>query len=139
MAKLTGKIVYIYPSKTLTSKNGNAYQKRDFVIAMQSFDRDTGEPTIDENNTPQLSLIGDRCSQLDGVNSGDTVTVDFFLRGTRFRGEDGKEKIINDVNVTSVRVTSRSATAPASMPQAAPESTSAPDPGNKDKNEDLPF
>lgn len=62
MAKITGKILYIYPTQQLTSKSGNTFTKRDFVLAVQSFDRDTGEPTIDEGNTPLLSLTNDRCS-----------------------------------------------------------------------------
>ena len=103
MAKITGKILYIYPTQLLTSKSGNTFTKRDFVLAMQSFDRDTGEPTIDEGNTPLLSLTNDRCSQLDSVRIGQIVSVDFYIRGRRYRDEQNKEKIITDINVTSVR------------------------------------
>lgn len=146
MAKLTGKILYIYPTQQLTSKSGNAFQKRDFVVAMQSFDRDTGEATIDNDNTPVLTLTGDRCSQLDNIKQGDIVTVDFYLRGRRYRDEAGKEKIITDINVTSVR---QSATRPitaanpsqAVSTEAATSSAAAPAPTAqpKDPNDDLPF
>ena len=74
MAKLTGKVLFIYPTQQLTAKSGNAFSKRDFVLAVQSFDRDTGEPTIDTENTPQLSLTNDRCSQLDNIAVGQIVT-----------------------------------------------------------------
>lgn len=103
MAKITGKILYIYPTQQLTSKSGNTFTKRDFVLAVQSFDRDTGEPTIDEGNTPLLSLTNDRCSQLDSVRIGQIVSVDFYIRGRRYRDDSDKERIITDINVTSVR------------------------------------
>lgn len=103
MAKITGKIICIYPTQQLQSKSGNAFYKRDFVIAVQSFDRDTGEPAIDESNTPLLSLTNDRCTQLDSVRVGHIVTVDFYIRGRRYRDDSNKEKIITDINVTSVR------------------------------------
>lgn len=127
MAKITGKVLYIYPAQQLTSKSGNAFSKRDFVIAAQRFDPDTGEATIDDTNTPQLTLTGDRSSQLDNIKQGDIVTVDFYLRGRRFRGEDNKEKIITDINVTSVRLNA--------VPNAAPAPAAQP----KDPNDDLPF
>lgn len=142
MAKLTGKVLYIYPTQQLTAKSGNAFQKRDFVVAVQSFDRDTGEPTIDSENTPQLTLTGERCSQLDSVAVGQIVSVDFYLRGRRFRGDDNKEKIITDVNVTSVRgISTLSTPAPPPQTQATPMQPPAPavPAPPKDTNDDLPF
>lgn len=52
MATIKGRMVYIYPTQQLTSKSGNAFQKRDFVFAVQRFDPDTGEVSVDEDNTP---------------------------------------------------------------------------------------
>ncbi|MBD5242082.1 MAG: DUF3127 domain-containing protein [Barnesiella sp.] len=145
MAKLTGKVLFIYPTQQLTAKSGNAFSKRDFVLAVQSFDRDTGEPTIDTENTPQLSLTNDRCSQLDNIAVGQIVTVDFYLRGRRYRDEQNKEKIITDINVTSVRpahapITTATAPtpAPASAPATAPQQP-APQPQPNSKQDDLPF
>lgn len=141
MAKITGKVLYIYPAQQLTSKSGNAFSKRDFVIAVQRFDPDTGEATIDDTNTPQLTLTGDRSSQLENIKQGDIVTVDYYLRGRRFRGEDNKEKIITDINVTSVRLNAVrlepvvNAKAPDAAPNAAPASATQP----KGPNDDLPF
>ncbi len=143
MAKITGKIVYIYPTQQLQSKSGSAFQKRDFVVAIQSFDRDTGEPTIDEGNTPVLTITGERCSQLDNISKGDIVTVDFYLRGRRYRDENNKEKIITDINVTSVRVNTPRLIPVATPPQAAPVESAATTPATesqpKDPNDDLPF
>lgn len=104
MAKIKARILYVYPTQQLISKSGNAYQKRDFVINPLSFDGETGEPTFDEDNIPQLSITGDRCSQLDGLKKGDCVTVEFYLRGHRYRNpESNKESIITDINVRSVK------------------------------------
>lgn len=151
MAKFTGKIIYVYPTQQLTSKSGNSFTKRDFVLAVQSFDRDTGEPTIDEENTPMLTLTGDRCSQLDNIQKGQIVTVDFYLRGRRYRDEQNKEKIITDINVTSVRPSGQSVSPPvthAAAPQPTPTpvhtegaSSSAPASSEPQKpvNDDLPF
>lgn len=129
MAKISGRIVYIYPTVQLQSKSGNAFLKRDFVIAVQSFDRDTGEPTIDEDNIPLLSLTGDRCSQLDAIKKGDIVTVDFYLRGRRYRGDDNRERIITDINVTAVRLSGRTASAYPPPPTVTPEMGATPNPG----------
>ncbi len=147
MAKLTGKILYIYPTQQLTSKSGNAFQKRDFVVAMQTFDRDTGEATIDNDNTPVLTLTGDRCSQLDSIKQGDIVTVDFYLRGRRYRDDAGKEKIITDINVSSVKqnamlilpVTNPPRVVPIETPATPAAPAQAPAPQPKDPNDDLPF
>ncbi|MDE5858550.1 MAG: DUF3127 domain-containing protein [Muribaculaceae bacterium] len=146
MAKLTGKIIYVYPTQQLTSKSGNAFTKRDFVLAVQSFDRDTGEPTIDEDNTPLLTLTGDRCSQLDNIAPGQIVTVDFYLRGRRYRDEQNKEKILTDINVTSVRAqgqaiqrpSNSSISAPTQDAQASTETPQSAGPP-KDPSDDLPF
>lgn len=153
MAKITGKLIYAYPTQQIISKNtGNPFQKRDFVIAVQSFDRDTGEPTIDQDNTPMLTLTGDRCPQLDNIAQGQIVTVDFYLRGRRYRDDSNKERIITDVNVTSVRpagaalptaattpkapVPALSATAQAPQAAAAPATGENPSPAAPDN---LPF
>lgn len=155
MAKITGKLIYIYPTQQLTSKSGNVFTKRDFVIAVQSFDRDTGEPTIDSENTPMLTLTGDRCSQLDSIHKDQIVTVDFYIRGRRYRDENNKEKIITDINVTSVRLAGGIAPAiPASIPSppsqsastsvtnptaTSPVNTSVPAVPGKTQEDDLPF
>lgn len=104
MATIKGKMVYIYPVQQLTSKSGNAFQKRDFVFAVQRFDPDTGEVSVDEDNTPMLSVTGDRCALLDRIKAGDHITVTYSLRGRRYRRDDGKEAIINDIDVRAIRL-----------------------------------
>ena len=136
MAKLTGRVVYIYPTQVIKSKaTGNDFQKRDFVIAMQYFDRDTGESTVDETNTPLLTITGDRCQQLDDVRVGQMVTVTYGIRGRRYRDSDNKERIITDINVSSV-VPIRSSSSVA-VQQASSQSRE--DPAQENEADDLPF
>lgn len=138
MAKITGQVVYVHPTQQLQSKTtGNQFTKRDFVIAVQTFDRDTGEPTIDAENTPQLTITGDRCSQLDNISVGQIVSVTYALRGRRYRGDDNKERIITDINVSSVTPIGEQRQRP---PQPAQQPVQAAQEENKeDKIDDLPF
>lgn len=135
MAKITGRVVYIYPAVEIPSKTpGNPpFHKRDFVIALQTFDRDTGEAAIDEDNTPILTMTGDRCSQLESVAVGQMVAVTYGLRGRRYRDNDGKEKIITDINVTSV-----GAMRGGYVPQS-PAANQQQDSAAGQQNDDLPF
>lgn len=136
MAKITGQLLHVYPTQQLQSKSGNQYQKRDFVIAVQTFDRDTGEPTVDPENTPQLTVTGDRCAQLDNIVKGQMVTVTYSLRGRRYRGEDNKERIINDINVISVTASGGAAAAAPAQPAPVQQQTPAP---AVQQGDDLPF
>lgn len=134
MATIKGKMLYIYPTQQLTSKSGNTFQKRDFVVAVQRFDPETGEVSVDDDNTPVFSVFGDRCPQLDALKAGDTVTVTYNLRGRRYRDDNNKERIINDIDVRSVRGENQPAQQPASRP-----SQTASDTKPKDPADDLPF
>lgn len=126
MAKLTGKILHIYPTAEIPSKTPGhrPFHKREFVIAVQVFDRDTGEPTIEDDNTPVLAMTGERCSQLDSLIPGQMVTVSYNIRGRRYRDDGGKEKIMTDINVISVspvrgQATVQSVTAETPQPATA--------------------
>ncbi len=134
MAKITGQVVHVYPTQQLQSQTtGNSFTKRDFVIAVQTFDRDTGEPTIEHDNTPQFTMLGERCSQLDNIAKEQLVSVSYAIRGRRYRGEDKKERIITDINVSSV---SPIETATPSQPRQAAQGQA--DNGARG-DDDLPF
>lgn len=139
MATIKGRIVYVYPTQQMTSKSGNQFQKRDFVFAVQSFDPDTGESTVDEENTPMLSVTGERCAQLDRFRPGDNISVTYSLRGRRYRRDDGKESIINDIDVRSVRGEFQPVPSqPVAPPQPAPQAQAHPQ-EKPENNDDLPF
>ena len=70
---LTGKIIYIYPSQQIPSKDGTkTIIKRGIVIDCTRFDPYTGERGFE--NTPMLEFIGDRCAELLMCKVRDTVT-----------------------------------------------------------------
>lgn len=137
MATIKGRMVYIYPTQQITSKSGNTFQKRDFVFAVQRFDPDTGEVSVDKDNTPMLSVTGDRCALLDRIKAGDSITVTYSLRGRRYHRDDGKEAIINDIDVRAIRL---DAIRPESVEQPAAASPSATaQPEQQGSVDDLPF
>jgi hypothetical protein len=93
---LTGKIIYIYPSQQIPSKDGTkTIIKRGLVIDCTRFDPYTGERGFE--NTPMLEFIGDRCAELDRYQIGQIVTISFDVQGTRYRNKDGVEQIFTRV------------------------------------------
>lgn len=94
---LTGKILYIYPTQQIPSKDGNkTILKRGIVIDCTRFDPYTGEKSSFEN-TPMLEFIGDRCTDLDKYQAGQVVTILFNVQGTRYLNKDGVEQIFTRV------------------------------------------
>lgn len=95
--QLTGKILYIYPTQQIPSKDGNkTIVKRGIVVDCTRFDPYTGERGFE--NTPMLEFIGDGCSELDKYQVGQVVTISFNVQGTRYRNKDGVEQIFTRVH-----------------------------------------
>ena len=107
MATMRGRIVYIYPTEQKTSKEGKAYKQRDFVIALQKVNTETGAVEIDETNTPLLSVFGRRCDYIGSIPVGNMVDITYEIHGSRYRGSDGKERIQTHVRVTNVQMLKR--------------------------------
>lgn len=94
--QITGKLIYVYPTQQIQSKDGNkTLQKRSFVVDCTRFDPYTGERGYE--NTPMLEFTGDRCAELDKYKPGQIVTVTFDVQGNRYRDKDGKEQIFTRV------------------------------------------
>ena len=150
--KISGRLINISPTQTLTSKSGNSYQRREFVIERIVFDRNTGLPTADPSDTPIFSLIGDNCSLLDNANIGDEVTIDYELRGVSYQ-KDGETKYFNDIRVFRIDLRGNmqtgvsSATNESSDPFASsispfsslPEAPQQPPTAQQMASDDLPF
>lgn len=144
--QLTGKILYIYPTQQLPSKDGSkTILKRGIVIDCTRFDPYTGERNGFEN-TPMLEFIGDRCTELDKYQVGQIVTISFDVQGTRYRNKDGVEQIFT--RVQPYRIESRQMQQPsAPVPQPAPQPTYQQQPqnfpppvdANGNAKDDLPF
>lgn len=94
--QITGKILHIYPTQQLPSKDGvKTITKRGIVIDCTRFDQYTGERGFE--NTPMLEFIGDRCAELDKYQVGQIVTISFDIQGTRYRNKDNVEQIFTRV------------------------------------------
>lgn len=143
--QLTGKILYIYPSQQIASKDGSkTIVKRGIVIDCTRFDPYTGERGFE--NTPMLEFIGDRCAELDKYQAGQVVTISFDVQGTRYRNKDNVEQIFTRVQPYRIepRQTGHSS-APVQQPtpqptyQQQPQNFPPPVDANGNVKDDLPF
>ena len=86
----TGKLHAIFETKQVSER----FTKREFVVEMS-----------DNPKYPQLvlfQLTGDRCGQLDELNVGDSVRIDFSLRGREWKSPKGEVKYFNSLDAWSV-------------------------------------
>lgn len=123
--QITGKILYIYPSQQIPSKDGSkTYVKRSLVMDCTRFDPYTGERGFE--NTPMVDFFGDKCQELDQYQVGQIVTVTFDVQGTRYTNRDGVEQIFTRINPYRIerREPSRSPSKPAQQP--APQQAQQP-------------
>ncbi len=83
----TGRLHAIYETKQVSER----FTKREFVIEL-----------VDNPKYPQtvlFQLTGDRVSQLDGMNVGDQVRIEFNLRGREWKSPQGEIKYFNSLEV----------------------------------------
>ncbi len=117
----TGKIHTIFETKQISER----FSKREFVVEM-----------TDNPKYPQVvlfQLTGDRCSQLDGMDAGDLVEIEFSLRGREWRSPAGELKYFNTLDVWKVALVAASARGGVGGP-APPSPTTSVDPVD-----DIPF
>lgn len=86
----TGKLHTIYETKQVSER----FSKREFVVEI------TDNPKYPQ--TVLFQLTGDRCTQLDGLNVGDQITIEFSLRGREWRSPQGEIKYFNSLDVWKV-------------------------------------
>lgn len=70
------------------------FKKREFVLELDAASR-----------YPQLvlfQLTGDRCAALDEFAAGDTVSVEFSLRGREWQSPKGETRYFNSLEVWSI-------------------------------------
>jgi single-stranded DNA-binding protein len=88
--EVTGKLHTIFDTKQVSER----FTKREFVLEL-----------VDNPKYPQIvlfQLTGDRCSQLDEVRVGDSVRVEFSLRGREWRNPQGEVKYFNSLDVWKI-------------------------------------
>lgn len=117
--QLIGTILTIGATQDLTSKNGNAFKRRDLVLMLRRFHPNTGEPMTDMENTPQLTFMGDRCAELDNYQPGQVVVVSFVIQGRKYTDQSGVTKIINDIRPFRIELYQPRTYAPQSPSSAA--------------------
>lgn len=77
-----------------TQQKSERFTKREFVLEIAE------NPKYPQ--TVQFQLTGDRVNQLDGMNVGDQVRVEFSLRGREWRSPSGEVKYFNSLDVWRV-------------------------------------
>ncbi|MCB0736160.1 MAG: DUF3127 domain-containing protein [Bacteroidetes bacterium] len=81
--EITGKIVEIFDEQQVT----NTFKKREFVIEY-----------ADNPQYPEFIMfqaIQDKTAMLDSINVGDSVTVQFNLKGRKWQSPQGEVKYFN--------------------------------------------
>lgn len=96
----TGKVAQVFDTKVVSDK----FSKREFVLEISD------NPKYVQ--TVSFQATGDRCSQLDSVNVGDTVRVEFSLRGRAWTSPSGDVKYFNTLDVWKVDVKEKGAPRP---------------------------
>ncbi len=94
--KISGRVMIVGHTQTLTSKSGNSYTKRDLVMTVRKFDPYTGYPSEDNDNTPKFTFMGQQCQQLDTIKTGDIVVVHFDISGRSYE-KDGRTEYFTEV------------------------------------------
>jgi hypothetical protein len=116
--EVTGRLHAIFDTKQVTER----FSKREFVVEMS-----------DNPKYPQLvlfQLTGNRCENLDGLNVGDDVRVEFSLRGREWKSPQGETKYFNSLDVWTIE---RASSAGRGDDEPPPPDEPPPD------YEDLPF
>jgi len=91
----TGTVHRVFETKQISEK----FRKRSFVLQI-----------ADNPKYPQMcefELTNDRCSSLDGVNEGDTVRVEFSLRGREWKSPSGEVKYFVSLDTWKIEVTAK--------------------------------
>jgi len=86
----SGRLHTIFDTKQVSER----FSKREFVVEMS-----------DNPKYPQtvlFQLTGDRCTQLDGMNVGDQVSIEFSLRGREWKSPSGDVKYFNSLDVWQI-------------------------------------
>lgn len=148
--QIRGKILHIGVNQSFTTKSGNDFSKREFVLDCTTYDTYTGES---RPNYPSFTLMSKHVTDIDVYKAGDDVLVSFFLSGRPWE-KDGITRYINDVVAYKIEPfvqQSAQPPQPTAQPQASQSASQQPTdnppfPPNVDANgapventDDLPF
>ena len=89
----SGKLYAVMEAQQITER----FRKREFVVELD-----------DNPRYPQFvlfQLTGDRCENLDGFEVGDSVNVEFSLRGREWTSPKGEVRYFNSLDVWTLEKT----------------------------------
>lgn len=92
--EITGKLYKKYDTQPVTNK----FKKREFIIEISE--------EINGNtytNYGKFQLVQNKCDIIDRANIGDTVKVNFNIKGNKWE-KDGKEQVITNLDAWRVEV-----------------------------------
>jgi single-strand DNA-binding protein len=110
--EVTGQLHKLYETQQVTEK----FTKREFVVELAG-------------RYPQFvlfQLTGKRVGDLDAFREGDSVRIEFALRGREWKSRQGEIKYFNSLDVLKLEA-------------AGSAHESEPPPGFADEAEDIPF
>jgi hypothetical protein len=88
--EVSGKLYKIFDAQQVTER----FRKREFVVLLEESSR-----------FPQyvmFQLTHDRCENLDGFDEGDSVRVEFSLRGREWKSPQGEMRYFNSLDVWTI-------------------------------------
>jgi hypothetical protein len=124
--------MYFYGKSQAMNITGILKIKKDEQVVSDKFRKREFVVTDNSSQYPQhisFQCTQDRCSLLDSVNAGDTITVHFNLRGREWTSPQGEVKYFNTLEAWKI---DRGTTGQSSQP--AYEMTD-----NSNDKDDLPF
>lgn len=124
---ITAKILEIYDTQQIS----DTFKKREFVVEYAE------NPQYPEYI--KFEAIQANCDQLDAVNVGEQVNIQFNLKGRRWTDPQGSVKYFNSLQAW--RVESQGASTPPPTQQENPSSTEGSDMMGQSfsEDDDLPF
>lgn len=138
--QLSGRVHHIGQAVQMTTKNGNPFTKRELVLDTTRYDPYTGERSAYDNYA-LFEFSNDNTAQLDGLRTGQVVTVDFTVEGRKVKNEQtGEPRYFNSLRGYKVTVRqqgqAQAPPQPAPQPIPQPQTYAQPAPSNYG---DLPF
>lgn len=116
--QVTGKLIAKYDAQQVNDR----FRKREFVVELT--DEVNGQTY---SNYAKFQCVQNKCDILDKHNEGDTIKVDFNIKGNRWE-KDGKVQYISNLDAWRIASTQQQA-------QATPQQTST----GGGETSDLPF
>lgn len=120
---IKGKVVAVMPTKSTTTKDGKSLMTREIIIKTYRFNPETGERELSAWNTPKFEARDEICNQLNGIQVGSDVDIQFSVSGVSYTDRtDGSIKYFTTLRIVritaeGVQVTTSAPQQPAQIPQ----------------------